>query len=143
MDIEITRMGAIVDVTDEVLPDAVELLADAFAENESVVGSLLASLAEARSALRARKADAAAGRNISDERIEQAACEVDGIRDALVALLDGSERVTIPLTAAGCRRDGEVLLSAAQAAEGRFRTAGQTATVKALLPHQRGLEDAA
>lgn len=143
MDITITTMGSTIDITDEALPDAVELLADAFAENETVVGSLLASLAEARAALRARKADAAAGRNISDEWIEHAACEVDGIRDAIVALLDGSGRIRIPLTAAGCRRDGEVLLSAAGAAEARFRTAGQTATVKAILPHQRGLEDAA
>lgn len=121
MDIEPTRQGASVDITDE-SHYLVELLADAFADNGAFVGSLLVSLAEARAALRARKSDAGAiGTAVSDERIERAACEVDGIRDALVALLDPTVRITIPLTGPGCQRYGQELLTAGDEAIARYR----------------------
>lgn len=137
MDVTPTTMGASVDVTDVAIPAVIEVFADAFADQEILVARLLLDLASARSALKALRSDVANGRDVSDERIERTACEVDGIRDTLADLLDPRERVTVPLTAVGCRKSGEALLQAAASAEGRFRTAGQTATVKALLPHQR------
>lgn len=136
MDIEATRQGASVDITDE-SQYLVEMLADAFADNPTVVGSLLVSLAEARAALRARKSDAGAiGTAVSDERIERAACEVDGIRDAIVALLDPSERITIPVTGPGCQRYGQELLAAGDEAIARYRPVTR-------IPQQRPMEDAA
>jgi hypothetical protein len=138
MDITPTPMGAMVDVTDEAVPAVIEAFADAFEDNETFAARLLLSLAEARSVLRRLKADAAAGRDVSDVRLEQAACAVDGIRDALVALLSPGERVTVQLTADGCRTDAARLAAAAVAAENRFRTPGQ-----AFVPHQWEREDAA
>ena len=141
MDITPTLLGATVDVTDVAVAAVVEMLAQAFADNETAVGDLLVSLAGAASALHNLKVSVAAGRDVSDERLERTACEVDGVRDALADMLSG--RVTVQLTAAGCRGAGVVLMEAAQAAEDRWRTAGQVSTVKALLPAQQDRRAAA
>lgn len=129
MDITPTRMGAVVDVTDDLLDTVVDMLADAFAGNETAMAQLLVELADAQSALHNLKVSAEAGRPVSDERIETTACELGAVRDALVGMLSG--RLTITLTSVGCRQYGGQLTEAGLAAERRFRTPGQ------VLPHQQ------
>lgn len=126
MDITPTKLGALADVTPEAWTELLETLAD-----DPKAMELLVSMADAKTALNNLQVAAAAGRPVSDERIEEVACEVDGLRDAIAERLSDC-RVTVVLTAAGCRKRASELAAAAKAAEERFRTPGQVR-----LPGQR------
>lgn len=113
MDIIPNGLGAQVDLTDEA-EYMVDRLADAFVGREVYLSQLLVELAEARSRLKTLKLDAdTVGRDIADWRIEHAAAEVDATRELITGALDPTDRVTVQLLDAGCRRRAAELVAAA------------------------------
>jgi len=120
MEITTNALGATVDITDDA-HQLIDILADAYADRETHIGQLLVSLADARRALRTLKQDAdTAGTDVPEWKVEHLAAEVDGIREAIAAALDPAERVTVAVTAHGCKRYAARLLDAAAQAAARL-----------------------
>jgi hypothetical protein len=132
MELEPTRMGAVLDVTD-VVDQVLEMLAEALQREPIRVEQLLFGLRDAVETRGRRLEAQAAGRFVSPEVLTELSCDVDATRDALAALLVG--RVIVPLTAEGCLRYGNELTVAGEKARAEFWTPGQP---EAWIPEQSG-----
>jgi hypothetical protein len=124
MEIEPTRMGAVLDVTD-VVDQVLEMVAEAMQREPIRVERLLFGLRDAVEARGKRLEAQAAGRSISPELLEELSSDVDANRDALAGLLVG--RVVLTPTSAGCLQYGKELTAAGKAARARHWTPGQPA----------------